>query len=238
MASLKRILLKISGEALMGSLGYGIEQEASFKVAKKIQELSNAGYEVGIVPGGGNIFRGIQQGALLEMERTPADHIGLLATMMNGIALREVLLQVGCDTRLMSALDCPTIAEKYNWEQAMRHFSKRRVVIFAGGTGHPFFTTDTAAALRASEIQANIFLKATTRVDGIYNKDPRLHKDAIKYEHLSYKEILDNKLGILDLTAVTLCMNNHIPICVFNLFAGSLLDVISGRSFGTLVSGE
>ncbi len=233
----KRVLLKISGEALMGTQGYGIEQSAISRVALIIQEVSQKGYELGVVIGGGNIFRGVQQGTALGIDRTPADQIGMLATLINGIALQQALLYKGCDVRLMTALECPAIAEKFQWEKVMRHFSKGRIVLFVGGTGHPYFTTDTTAALRASEIRADLFVKATTRVDGIYNKDPCLYKDALRYERISYQDVLQQKLGILDLTAVTLCMANRIPICVMNIFTGSLLDAVSGQSFGTLVNG-
>lgn len=236
----KRILLKISGEALMGSQEYGIERNASVKVAKLIKNLSQAGHEIGVVIGGGNIFRGLKQEAALGIGRTPSDQIGMLATLMNGLVLQQLLDNLGCDVRVMSALECPTVAEKYQWDHAMRYLKKGYVVVFVGGTGHPYFTTDTCGALRASEIGATLFLKATTRVDGVYNKDPRKHKDATKYSRISYKQFLDEKLEVLDLTAVTLCMKNNIPIQVLNLFEveESLLKTISDRPFGTLISAE
>lgn len=234
----KRVLLKISGEALLGSQNFGIVESACREVASKVATLSEAGHEVGIVIGGGNIFRGIQQGPSLGLSRTPADQIGILATLINGVALEQALLAIGYDVRLISAIDCPTIAEKYEWRQAMRHLSCGRILLFVGGTGHPFFTTDTAAALRASEIGADLFLKATTRVDGVYDKDPLVYKDANKYDRISYSEVLEQKLGIIDLTAIALCMQSHIPVRVFNFLTHPLLDAVSDRPCGTLVGGE
>lgn len=234
----RRILLKISGEAFMGAQGFGVDHEASLKVAKMIQSLQQQGCQIGIVMGGGNIFRGIQQGPKLKMPRTPADQIGMLATLINGITLQQALLQLDCPVRMMTALECPTVAEKYQWQKAMKHLEKGRIVLFVGGTGHPYFTTDTCAALRGCEIEAEILLKATTRVDGIYNKDPLVHKDAIKYETLSYSEVIEQKLGIIDLAAITLCMNKQLPIRVFNLFSGPLIDAVSETPLGTLVSGK
>lgn len=231
----KRVLLKLSGESLLGNQVFGIDQNATLNVALLVKELADQGVQIGIVIGGGNIFRGIQQGTSLGIERTRADHIGMLATLMNGIVLQQALLQVGCDTHLMSAIECRTVAEPYNWELAMNHLSKGRILVFVGGTGNPYFTTDTAAALRASEIRAEIFLKATTKVDGIYNKDPLIDKDAIKYTSLSYTQFLSEKLRVLDSTAVALCMSNQIPIRVFNLYSGSLLNAVSEHPFGTII---
>lgn len=238
MSRYKRVLLKISGEALMGSREFGIEEDASLNVAKKIADLSRKGHEVAIVIGGGNLFRGIQQGPTLGIRRVPADQMGMLSTLINGIALHEALLKVGCEASILSAIDCPSIVEKYQWDKALSYLSNGRVVIFVGGTGHPFFTTDTTAALRASEIGASIFLKGTTRVDGIYTKDPRKFPDAKKYTNITYREVLDQKLGIIDLTAITLCMTNKIPIRVFNFFEGSLLQAVADAPFGSLVTGE
>lgn len=232
----KRVLLKVSGEALMGELSFGVSQEAVSLVAHKIHELHQNGIEVAVVTGGGNIFRGIQQGASWGMARTPADQVGMLATLMNGIVLNQALLKIGCKVRLMSALDCPTIAEKYQWENAMRHLKEGNILLFVGGTGHPYFTTDTTAALRACEIHADILLKATTRVDAIYDKDPRKENGAKKYEKISFQEILEKRLGILDLSAVTLCMQANIPIRVFNFYEGSLLSTLSDDPIGTLVT--
>jgi uridylate kinase len=232
----RRVLLKISGEALMGDLPFGISQEAAFRVAGRIHELQEGGIEVGIVIGGGNIFRGIQQGASWGIERTPADQVGMLATLINGTVLNQALLAAGCDVRMMSALECPAVAEKYQWEKAMRHLKKGRILLFVGGTGHPYFTTDTTAALRACEIHADILLKATTRVDGIYDKDPRKEQGAKKYEKITFQEILEKRLGILDLSAVTLCMEANIPIRVFNFNEGSLRSALLETPIGTLVT--
>lgn len=234
--SRKRILLKISGETLMGAGGYGVDEEATRLVASKIFELYQHGIEIAIVIGGGNIFRGLQQGASLGLERSYADQIGMLATLINGIVLKQALSKLGCDVRVMSALDCPDIAEKYHWEKAMRYLEKRRIVVFVGGTGHPYFTTDTCAALRGCEIKADILLKATTRVDGIYDKDPRKEKGAKKFSSISFQEVLKRELKILDPSAVALCMAEKIPILVFNFNEGSLLDALSDRPPGTLVN--
>lgn len=236
MDSYRRVLLKISGEALMGDLSFGVKQEAVSLVANKIRELQENNIEVALVIGGGNIFRGIQQGASWGMERTPADQVGMLATLINGIVLREALAKLGCDVRMMSALECPTVAERYQWEKAIRYLEKGRILLFVGGTGHPYFTTDTASALRACEIRADIFLKATTRVDGIYDKDPRKESGAKKYDRISFQEILEKRLGILDLSAVSMCMEANLPIRVFNFYEGSLMSVLSDHPIGTLVT--
>lgn len=220
----------------MGGGSFGVDPEAARVVASKILELHQKDFEVGVVIGGGNIFRGIQQGPSLGLERTAADQIGMLATLINGTVLKEALTQQGCEVRMMSALECPDVAENYHWERAMGHLKKGRILLFVGGTGHPYFTTDTCAALRAREIHADIFLKATTRVDGIYDRDPRTEEGAQKFESISYQEILRRGLGILDLSAVTLCMAGEIPIRVFNFYKGSLLDALSDQPFGTLVS--
>jgi uridylate kinase len=236
MASYKRVLLKISGETLIGNQPFGVSPEAAALVANKIQQLQQSGFEVGVVIGGGNIFRGIQQAATWGMERTPADQVGMLATLINGTVLSEALNRIGAEVRVMSSLACPAVAETYQWDKAMRHLNKGRILLFVGGTGHPYFTTDTCAALRACEMRADIFLKATTRVDAIYDKDPRKEKDAKRYTHISYQEILEKKLGILDLSAVTMCMQANIPIRVFNFFEGPLTDALSEQPIGTLVT--
>lgn len=220
----------------MGDLPFGVSHESAAQVAAKIRELQNQQIQIGVVIGGGNIFRGIQQKASWGMERTPADQVGMLATLMNGIVLHQALIHAGCEVRMMSALDCPTVAEKYQWEKAMRYLDKGRIVLFVGGTGHPYFTTDTTAALRACEIHADILLKATTRVDGIYDKDPRKESNAKKYLTITFQEILEKKLGILDLSAVTMCMGANIPIRVFNFYEGSLLSTLSDNPQGTLVT--
>lgn len=233
--SYKRALLKISGEALLGKKEVGVDFDALHRVGGLIHDFYKSGHEIGIVIGGGNIFRGFQGSSHLKMERTSADQMGMLATIINGIALKEALIKLGIPVLLMSALECLAVAERYNWEKASQALASGTIVIFVGGTGHPYFTTDTAAALRASEIKADIFLKATTRVDGIYDQDPLLHPEAKKFDTLSYREIVEKKLGVIDLTAATLCMTNHIPIRVFNLFAGPLLNAVSDKPYGTLV---
>lgn len=234
----KRVLLKISGEALMGELSFGVSLEAAANVAKQIKELCLAGVELGIVVGGGNLFRGIQQAKSWGMERTPADQVGMLATMMNGLVLGEALKKVCCSFRMLSALPCPPIAESYCWEKAHRYLSEGHVLLFVGGTGHPYFTTDTTSALRACEMHADILLKATTHVDGIYDQDPRKHPEAKKFETISYQEVLERRLGILDLSAVTMCMNASIPMRVFNFKKGSLLEAVKESSYGTLVTAQ
>lgn len=232
----KRVLLKISGEMLMGPSGFGIDLKACLAVARQICALKKLGVEIAIVVGGGNIFRGVNLSAI-QMPRTPADQMGMLATLMNGIALQQSLQFCGNKTHLMTALECPKVAESYNWAKAMEYISEGSILIFVGGTGNPFFTTDTAAALRASEIQADMLLKAT-KVDGIYNKDPMKHANAIKYSTLSYSQMLAEKLEVMDATAVALCQSNHIPIFVFNMkrLQDSQLELVfQDLGHGTLV---
>lgn len=231
----KRILLKISGESLSGSQRFGISADPCRHVAESIKHLQQMGLEIAIVIGGGNIFRGID---LKEfgIQRTPADHIGMLATLINGIALQQTLESLGCSAKVMTALECPKVAESYNWYRAQEALSKNQILIFVGGTGNPYFTTDTAAALRASEIQADVFLKAT-KVDGIYNKDPLKFPDAIKYDKMTYSQVLAEKLEVMDATAIALCMSNKIPILVFNmqlLGKNEMVDVLS-KNKGTIV---
>lgn len=235
----KRILLKLSGEILKGKSSYGIEQEACEKLAADLHKIHLAGFELGVVMGGGNIFRGIdlkQTG----MPRTPADQMGMLATFLNGIALQQALTSLNVSCALMSALECPKIAEPYNWTKALSYLEEKKVVIFVGGTGNPYFTTDTAAALRASEVQADVFIKAT-KVDGIYDRDPFKFKEAVKYSHLSYSQILAEKLQVIDATAVTLCQTNQIPIYVFHMqrLTDQLLDeLLLQKQEGTWVDGQ
>lgn len=232
--SYKRILLKLSGEALMGSQKFGIEPEACRNIAIQVQELCHLGVQVGLVIGGGNIFRGADV-AQFGMQRTPADHIGMLSTLINGIALQQAFERVGCESRIMSAISCDVMAEPYSWKNALKYLDKGVVLIFVGGTGNPYFTTDSAAALRALEIQADILMKAT-KVDGIYNKDPLKYSDAIKYEKVSYSEVLANELQIMDPTAIALCRENRVPILVFNVFTDhALKKAIYKESVGTLV---
>lgn len=218
----------------MGQGAYGIRADACKSIAEGIKDLHDHHVQVGVVIGGGNIFRGIE-GTKLGIGRTPSDHMGMLATIINAIALQQALDSLGVEAVVMSAIACQPIADPYNFKQAIHHLEKNRVVIFAGGTGSPYFTTDTAAALRASEIQAQILLKAT-KVNGVYSKDPMQYKDAVRYEKLSYTEVLAQKLNVMDLAAVALCMSNQIPILVFNMWATpKLSEVLVNPNFGTLV---
>lgn len=235
----KRVLLKLSGEILLKDQAFGIHQQACLEVATYLKRIQEAGVQLGVVIGGGNIFRGIN---LKEtgMPRTPADQMGMLVTLLNGIALQQALLQLEAKTCLMSALDCPKVAESYNWLKALQYLEEGSIVIFVGGTGNPYFTTDTAAALRASEMHADILLKAT-KVDGIYNKDPLKYPDAIKYDTLSYSQVLSEQLKIMDATAITLCRSNEIPIFVFNmkrLREETAEELLSHYKNGTLVEGN
>lgn len=229
-----RILLKLSGEALMGQSPYGITSDACHTIANGIKDLVEKNIQVGVVIGGGNIFRGIE-GENLGISRIPSDHMGMLATIMNAIAMQQALERCGVEAVVMSAFNCQPICDPYNFKQAIHHLEKNRVVLFAGGTGSPYFTTDSAAALRACEIQAQILLKAT-KVNGIYSKDPIKYTDAIRYEKISYAEVLAQKLNVMDATAVALCMSCQIPILVFNMWATpKLSDVLVDKSLGTLV---
>ena len=231
---LKRVLLKLSGESLTGSDHQSISQDACERVARLIFDLHQAGVQVAIVIGGGNIFRGIQSSAL-NLPRTPADHMGMLATLINAIALKETLLLMGCSTRIMSAIECSKVAEPFIWREAVKALDEKNILIFAGGTGNAYFTTDTAAALRASEIKADLLIKAT-KVDGVYDKDPGQHPDAKRYSTISYSQVLAERLKIMDMTAIALCMDNEIPIFVFNMFDKySITDLLSSYDHGTLV---
>ena len=232
----KRILLKISGEVLSGDGDYGIDPEVIAQIAQEIKEVRNLGVEVAIVIGGGNIFRGMAASSK-GMDRASADYMGMLATVMNGLALQDALEKIDVDTRVQTAIEMREIAEPYIRRRAMRHLEKGRVVIFAAGTGNPYFTTDTTASLRAMEIGAAVILKGT-KVDGIYNADPLLHKRAKKYDHLTYLEVLKKQLKAMDATAISLCMDYHIPIIVFNLrIRGNIKRVILGERVGTKVRG-
>jgi uridylate kinase len=236
MSVYKRVLLKLSGEILLGDQDFGIHQEACLEIARAIQKMQASGLQVGVVIGGGNIFRGLELKEL-GVPRTPADHMGMLATLLNGIALQQALILIGTKTCLMSALECPKVAESYNWTKALHYLDENKVVIFVGGTGNPYFTTDTAAALRAGEIHADILLKAT-KVDGIYDKDPVKYPDAVKYDKISYSQILAEKLQVMDATAIALCRSNQIPIFVFNmqkLKEDDIQDLLSDVQHGTLV---
>jgi uridylate kinase len=235
----KRVLVKLSGESLMEGQSFGINQKACQNMALAIKALRDSGVQVGIVIGGGNIFRGIH---LEEMglERTPADHMGMLATLINGIALQQALASISCPARVMSALECPKVVESFNWRRAQEYIQGGDTVIFVGGTGNPYFTTDTAAALRASEIQADIFLKAT-KVDGIYDKDPMKFHDAVKYDSLTYSQALAENLKVMDATSIALCRANKIPIFVFNMKYFSkdkIVSSLSKETLGTIVKGD
>ena len=231
----RRILLKLSGEALMGSKAYGIDPETISRYAHEIKTVVDAGAQVGIVIGGGNIFRGLQ-GAEGGMDRVQADHMGMLATVINGLALQSSLERIGVQTRLQSAIEMDKICEPFIRRRAVRHLEKGRVVIFSGGTGNPYFTTDTGATLRAIEIQAEVILKGT-RVDGIYTADPEKDATATRFEAISYTEVYERGLNVMDLTAFTLSQENDLPIVVFDMNKpGNLLRVVQGYKVGTLVS--
>lgn len=233
----KRILLKLSGEALAGSKGTGIDPEVLETLSEEVKALIEMGVEVGIVIGGGNIHRGVA-GATKGMDRTTSDHMGMLATIINSIALQDSLERHDVYTRVLTAIEMKKIAEPYIRRRAVRHLEKKRVVIFAGGTGNPYFTTDTAAALRASEIDAEIILKAT-KVDGIYDKDPMKYDDAVKFDELSYIDVLNKGLKVMDSTAITFCMDNKIDIKVFNVFEkGNIEKVVMGEKIGTTVTSK
>jgi uridylate kinase len=232
----KRILLKISGEVLSGDGNYGIDSKVMFQIAQEIKEVKNLGVEVAIVIGGGNIFRGMAANSK-GMDRASADYMGMLATVMNGLALQDALEKINVFTRVQTAIEMREIAEPYIRRRAIRHLEKGRVVIFVAGTGNPYFTTDTTASLRAMEIGAAAILKGT-KVDGIYSADPLLHKRAKKYDNLTYLEVLKKQLKAMDATAISLCMDYHIPIIVFNLkIRGNIKRVILGEKVGTKIRG-
>ena len=231
----KRILLKLSGEALMGADNYGIDPKVIKRIAEEIFELHEGGIEVAIVIGGGNIFRGAGL-AQAGIERVTADHMGMLATVMNSLALQNAMESLGMYARVMSAIEIHKVCEDYIRRRAIRHLEKKRVVIFAAGTGNPFFTTDSAASLRAVEINADILIKAT-KVDGIYSADPVIDKQAVRYERLGYDEVIARKLGVMDTTAIVLCRDNDMPLRVLDMMnPGALLRAVQGENEGTLVS--
>jgi uridylate kinase len=232
----RRILLKISGEALAGDQEFGISADVVRFVAGEVQEVQRLGVQIGMVIGGGNIFRGVVASAQ-GMDRSSADYMGMLATVMNGLALQEALEKLGVDTRVQTAIEMREVAEPFIRRRAVRHIEKGRVVIFVGGTGNPYFTTDTAAALRAMEINADVVFKAT-KVDGVYTADPKTDPTAQKFEELSYIEVLSRRLKVMDSTAISLCMDNRFPIVVFNLQEkGRLRRLVLGERVGTLVRG-
>lgn len=233
----KRVLLKLSGEALMGSKNYGIDQKVVHLIAEGLEEISSLGVQVAIVIGGGNIFRGLE-GSSEGIERTTADYMGMLATVLNALALQSALEHRHIATRVLSAIEMRELAEPYIRRRAVRHLEKGRIVIFAGGTGNPYFTSDTAAALRAMEIGAQVILKAT-KVEGVYSSDPLKDPRAKKFSEITYIDVLKKGLQVMDSTAVSLCMDNHLPIIVFNLMGkGNIRKILEGKRVGTLVKGE
>lgn len=232
----KRVLLKLSGEILGGDKGYGISTEKIENIADEIVDIHKCGVEVAIVVGGGNIFRGISSDSL-GIERATADYVGMLATVMNAVIIQELLEKRGVQTRVLSALEIREIAESYIRRRALRHLEKGRIIIFAAGTGNPFFTTDTAAALRAAEINADVLLKGT-KVDGVYDSDPMINASAVKFASLTFTEAIEKDLKVLDASAFSLCRENDIPVIVFNVIEqGNIKRVINGDNIGTLVRG-
>ncbi|MBC7075075.1 MAG: UMP kinase [Syntrophomonadaceae bacterium] len=232
----KRVVLKLSGEALAGSSGYGISHEILTSIAKQVVEVINKKVEVAIVVGGGNIWRGVA-GSAKGMDRTTADYMGMLATVINALALQDALEAEGAGTRVLTAIEMKEIAEPYIRRRAVRHLEKGRVVIFAAGTGNPYFSTDTAAALRSAEIEAEVILMAK-KVDGVYDSDPMKNSKARKFDELSYIEVINKGLGVMDSTAASLCMDNGIPIIVFNLTeSGNILKAVMGEKIGTYIGG-
>jgi uridylate kinase len=232
----KRILLKLSGEALGGSQGFGVDATRANEIAQEISEVQGMGVETAIVIGGGNIFRGVAASAQ-NMDRVAADHMGMLATVVNALALQDALEKLSVQTRVMSAIEMHQVAEPFIRRRAIRHLEKGRAVIFAAGTGNPYFSTDTAAALRAMEIHADVILKAT-KVDGIYDADPVQVKDAKMFSEISYIQMISQNLAVMDATAISLCRENHLPIIVFNLNTpGNIARVVRGEKVGSLVSG-
>lgn len=229
----KRVVLKLSGEALAGDKGYGIDTDTVMRIAKEVREIQDEGVEIAIVVGGGNFWRGA---SATKMDRTTSDHIGMLGTVMNALALQDGLEKLDVITRVQSAIDMKEIAEPYIRRRAVRHLEKKRVVIFAAGTGNPYFSTDTTAALRAAEIEAEVILLGKKGVDGIYDSDPKLNDSAKKFENLTYIDILNLGLGVMDSTATSLCMDNKIPLIVFGIDSpGNIIKVINGKNIGTHV---
>ena len=231
----KRILLKLSGEILAGKNGFGIDPEKASDLANEIKSIYELGLDIGLIIGAGNIFRGMEA-ASHGMDRVTGDYLGMLATIMNAISMQDALEKVNCQTRTLSAIDVKQISEPYIRRRAIRHIEKGRIVIVAGGTGNPFFTTDSAAALRATELGADIVIKGT-KVDGIYDKDPIVHENAVKYNKISFDQVLKDNLRVMDLTAITLCKENNLPIHVFDIkVPGALKRLVLGEQIGTIVS--
>ncbi|WP_378951898.1 UMP kinase [Pelosinus sp. sgz500959] len=234
-AKYKRVVLKLSGEALAGQQGYGIDPIVVDSIARQIKEVRATDLQVAIVVGGGNIWRGLA-GSAKGMDRATADYMGMLATVMNSLALQDALEQCDVDTRVQTAIEMRQVAEPYIRRRAIRHLEKNRVIIFAAGTGNPYFSTDTTAALRAAEIEADVILMAKKNTDGVYDSDPRLNPDAKKFDELAYIEVLQRGLGVMDSTAISLCMDNKIPIVVFSIDEpGNILKAALGQDIGTLV---
>lgn len=232
----QRVLLKLSGEALMGDLAYGIDADVVDRIAAEIAAVAASGVQIAVVVGGGNIFRGLK-GAAAGMDRANADYIGMIATVMNAMTLQDALERIEVPTRVQTAIAMQEVAEPYIRRRAIRHLEKGRVVIFGAGSGNPYFTTDTTAALRAAEINADVVFKAT-KVDGVYDCDPQQNPDAKRYDSLSYSDVLTQELAVMDNTAIALCKNNEIPIVIFNLFeAGNIGRAVKGDSIGTIVGG-
>jgi uridylate kinase len=233
----RRVLLKLSGEALMGEQAFGIDPAVTTQIARDIAEIQELGVQTAVVIGGGNLFRGLAASAK-GMDRATADYMGMLATVINALALQDALEHVGVNTRVATAIEMRAVAEPFIRRRAVRHLEKGRVVVFAAGTGNPYFTTDTAAALRAMEMKADVILKGT-KVDGIYTADPMVHPTATKFEAISYIKVLEQGLKVMDATAISLCMDNRLPIVVFNLRTrGNLRRVIMGETVGTVVNAE
>lgn len=229
------MVLKLSGEALAGAQGYGIDPIVADSIARQVKEVRETGLQVAIVVGGGNIWRGLA-GSAKGMDRATADYMGMLATVMNSLALQDALEQCNVDTRVQTAIEMRQVAEPYIRRKAIRHLEKNRVIIFAAGTGNPYFSTDTTAALRAAEIEADVILMAKKNTDGVYDSDPRLNPDAKKFDELAYIEVLQRGLGVMDSTAISLCMDNKIPIIVFNIDEpGNILKASLGQDIGTFV---
>lgn len=234
----KRVILKLSGEAMAGEKGFGIDPETVMSLAKQIKEVTDSGLEVAIVNGGGNIWRGLS-GSRKGMNRATADYMGMLATVINSLALQDALESVGVPSRVQTAIEMRQVAEPYIRLRAIRHMERARVVIFAAGTGNPYFSTDTTAALRAAEIEADAILMAKKGVDGVYDSDPKLNPDAKMFTNLDYIEVIQRQLNVMDSTAISLCMDNHIPIVVFNIDKpGNILKAAKGEDIGTLVGGK
>ena len=232
----KRVLLKLSGEALAGEKGFGIDPETVTRICQEVAEVASMGLELALVIGGGNIFRGLSTSAK-GMDRATADYMGMLATILNAMAVQDALEKIGCPTRVLSAIATTELCEPYIRRRALRHMEKGRIVICAAGTGNPYFTTDTAAALRAMELKCEAIIKAT-KVDGVYDKDPAKHHDAVMFRTIGYDETLRRRLGVMDATAITLAQENHMPIIVCNMYGGNIKRVVRGEEAGTIVEGD